>query len=201
MPAPTLRFAAGTPHGLQARLDDILTENRRLSEEHVSTEERLSVLAARFAAVASLHDALDEAGVVLSIQEVVANLIGSEQIVLLDVDAEAGSLRPVASSGVDAAPYAGLKIGTGPIGAAATGRLYLAPSDASPDTTGLTAAIPLTIGDEVTGVLAIFRLLPQRAALDAGDRELLELLGTHAARALLFSRLYRDAAGVARAFR
>jgi GAF domain-containing protein len=107
----------------------------------------------------------------------------------------------VAASGVDAAPYAGLKIGKGAIGAAAAGRLYVAPSDANPDPTGLTAAIPLTIGDEVTGVLAIFRLLPQRAALDAGDWELLELLGTHAARALLFSRLYRDAAGVARTVR
>lgn len=171
-----------------------------LSEDQVSAEERLSVLAARFAAVASLHDALDEAGVILSIQEVVANLIGSEQIVLLDVDAD-GCLRPVAASGVDTAPYTGLKIGKGAIGAAAAGRLYVAPSDANPDPTGLTAAIPLTIGDEVTGVLAIFRLLPQRAALDAGDRELLELLGTHAARALLFSRLYRDAAGVARTVR
>jgi hypothetical protein len=201
MTAPTLPFAAGTPHGLQARLDDILSENRRLSEEHITAEERLSALAARFAAVASLHDPIDEAGVILSIQEVVANLVGSEQIVLLDLDADAGQLRPVASSGVDAAPYAGLKTGRGPIGAAATGRLYIAPSDANPDSTGLTAAIPLTLGDEVIGVLAIFRLLPQRAALDAGDRELLELLGTHAARALSFSRLYRDAAGVTKALR
>ena len=172
-----------------------------LSEDQVSAEERLSALAARFAAVASLHDAFDEAGVILAIQEAVANLIGSEQIVLLDVDADAGCLRPVASSGVDASPYAALKIGKGAIGAAAAGTLYVAPSDANPDPTGLTAAIPLTLGDEVTGVLAIFRLLPQRAALDACDRELLELLGTHAARALLFSRLYRDAAGVARAAR
>ena len=173
MSAPTLRFAAGTPHGLQARLDDMLVQNRRLSEEHVTADERLTALAARFAAVASLHDALDEAGVILSIQEVVANLIGSEQMVLLDVDADTGRLRPVASAGVNAAPYAGLAIGDGPIGAAAAGRLYLTSSDANPDATGLTAAIPLTIGDEVTGVLAIFRLLPQRAPLDAGDLELL----------------------------
>jgi GAF domain-containing protein len=199
MSSSTLRFAAETPHGLQARLDSMLSENRRLSEEHVTTEERLSALATRFAAVASLHEALDESGVILSIQEVVANLVGSEQIVLLDVDTDAGRLRPVASSGVDAAPYAGLEIGRGPIGGAGAGRLYIAPSDASPDSTGLTAAIPLTLGDEVIGVLAIFLLLPQRAALDAGDRELLELLGTHAARALLFSRLYRDAAGVSKA--
>ena len=199
MPAPTLRFASETPNGLRARLDDVLVENRRLSAEQVTAEEQLSALAARFAAVASLHDALDEAGVILSIQEVVSNLIGSEQIVLLDADADAGRLRPVASSGVDATPYAGLAIGDGPIGGAAAGRLHIARPDAIPDSTGLTAAIPLTIGEEVTGVLAIFQLLPQRAALDAGDRELLELLGTHAARALLFSRLYRDAAGVAKA--
>jgi GAF domain-containing protein len=173
----------------------MLGENRRLSVEHVTAEERLGALAARFAAVASLHDALDEAGVILSIQEVVSNLIGSEQMVLLDVDADAVRLRVVASSGVDAAPYSGLPIGDGPIGAAAAGRLYLAAPEPEPDTTGLTAAIPLTVGDEVIGVLAIFRLLPQRTALDASDRELLELLGTHAARALLLSRLYRDARG------
>ena len=56
-----------------------------LSEDQVSAEEQLSVLAARFAAVASLHDAVDEAGVVLSIQEVVAIVIVYDLIVLLDV--------------------------------------------------------------------------------------------------------------------
>lgn len=192
MPAPTLRFAAiGTP-GMHTKLDAILSENRRLSEEHVTAEERLSTLATQLVAVASLHQAVDEQGVVAAVQEVVANLIGSEEFILFDV-ADSGRLTPFASWGVDTATYGDLRAGDGRIGAAAAGRPFVVSADTVPDDSDLTAAIPLRIEERVVGVLAIFRLLPQRAALEDCDRDLLELVGTHAARALLFSRLYARA--------
>lgn len=193
MSAPTLRFAATSPPIMHAKIDAILSENRRLSEEHVTVEERLSALATRFVAVASLHQAVDEAGVVAAVQEVVANLVGSEEFILFDVHAGSGRLTPLASCGVDTAGYGDLRVEDGLIGGAAAGRPFVVPEDGVPDRTGLTAAIPLRIEERVFGVLAIFRLLPQRPPLDDSDRDLLELVGTHAARALLFSRLYAHA--------
>jgi len=196
MSAPTLRFAASSPPSMHAKLDALLSENRRLSEEQVTAEERLSTLATQFVAVASLHQAVDEAGVVAAVQEVVANLVGSEEFILFDVHSDSGRLTPLASCGVDTADYRDLRVEDGLIGAAAAGRSFVVPDDSVPDRSGLTAAIPLRIDERVIGVLAIFRLLPQRPALDDGDRDLLELVGTHAARALLFSRLYAGAAPV-----
>ena len=42
----------------------------------------------------------------------------------------------------------------------------------------------MKLEDRVTGAIALFRLLPQKTALEAVDRELFDLLATHAAMAL-----------------
>jgi hypothetical protein len=81
--------------------------------------------------------------------------------------------------------------GDGIIGTvAATGASHIS-SDERSRVSGMTACIPLKVGDEVTGVIAVFRLLPQKAnALDSLDHELLDLLATQAGVALHCSRLY-----------
>jgi hypothetical protein len=43
----------------------------------------------------------------------------------------------------------------------------------------------------VTGAIALFRLLPQKPALEDVDHELFELLATHAATALYCTRLHQ----------
>jgi GAF domain-containing protein len=59
--------------------------------------------------------------------------------------------------------------------------------------------VPLKLGDQLVGALALFRLLPQKAGFEPLDRELFELLATHAATALYSSELRaaRAAAGSA----
>jgi hypothetical protein len=42
----------------------------------------------------------------------------------------------------------------------------------------------------VSGAIALFRLLPQKSGIEAVDRELFELLATHAATALHCARLH-----------
>jgi hypothetical protein len=56
----------------------------------------------------------------------------------------------------------------------------------------ITACIPMKIGQRVLGVIAVFRLLPHKGGLNAVDLDLLDLLSTHAAVALLFTRLYGE---------
>jgi GAF domain-containing protein len=49
----------------------------------------------------------------------------------------------------------------------------------------------------VTGAIAIFRLLPQKVGLEEVDRELFELLATHAATALYCTQLHEQLAQAA----
>ncbi len=56
---------------------------------------------------------------------------------------------------------------------------------------GLTAAVPLKIDRQVTGVIAIFRLLEQKPGLDPTDHELFDVLSHQAAMAL-YSTAFRS---------
>jgi hypothetical protein len=53
----------------------------------------------------------------------------------------------------------------------------------------------LSLDGRVTGAIAIFRLLPQKAGIEDVDRELFGLLATHAAVALYCSALHAKVAG------
>jgi GAF domain-containing protein len=54
----------------------------------------------------------------------------------------------------------------------------------------VTACIPLSLDGQVTGVIAIFRLLSHKPALAAADKELFDLLASQAAVALYCARLH-----------
>jgi hypothetical protein len=56
---------------------------------------------------------------------------------------------------------------------------------------GLTAAVPLRIDGQATGVIAVFRLLEQKAGLDPTDLELFDVLSRQAAMAL-YTTAYRS---------
>ena len=62
----------------------------------------------------------------------------------------------------------------------------------------LSACIPLHFDGRLLGVVAIFRLLPQKTGLVALDHELFDLLATHAARALYCTELQSRVAGASR---
>jgi hypothetical protein len=64
-----------------------------------------------------------------------------------------------------------------------------------PQEANLTACVPFKLDGKVTGALALFRLLPQKAAFEAVDHELFDLLATHAATALYCTSLHARLAG------
>jgi chemotaxis protein CheD len=184
-----------TPSQTEAEMDaaidplqEALRDIDRLSERLLGAEQHVGELANLLVAVNSLHGAADPAGVVAAVRDIVANLVGSEEFALFDV---AGShARLVDSSGVIGDTLA--DVSTGIIGAvASTGKPFIRRaggagvpgSDAS-----ITACLPLRIRGSVVGVLAIFRLLPHKSLLEAGDLALFDLLSTHVASALLLSR-------------
>jgi GAF domain-containing protein len=115
---------------------------------------------------------------------------------IFEVDGDHRRLNLLASQGIEPGRYQQVDLGHGLIGtAASTGESVIRTEGGSVDRQGdeaITACIPMKIGQRVLGVIAIFRLLPHKGGLNSVDLDLLDLLSTHAAVALLFTRLYSE---------
>ena len=185
-------------------VQDLQAENERLrtlvESLKAESEAQVSNLASLYVAVTSVHGALDRPTVLSSVQEIVTNLIGSEEMAIFETDASNGRLMLLASTGIEPGPYQEVNVGEGAIGrAAATGERLIRPEGGSLSEDGdasLTACIPLKVAGRVVGVLAVFRLLPHKGRLDAIDLDLFDVLAAHAASALLFTRLYAASDGM-----
>jgi transcriptional regulator with GAF, ATPase, and Fis domain len=96
--------------------------------------------------------------------------------------------------GAIAAPWSGAKTYAGgdPLIDASLldGMLRFGPTENSP----VLVTVPLRVQDVTVGALVITKLLEHKSKLDEEDRELLDLLGAHAASALFASRVYSRAA-------
>jgi hypothetical protein len=200
----SLRALLATVEADRARLEERLLDaeraSRRFSEQFAEIELQNSNLANLYVASFRLHGTLDRREVLAAVQEIVANLIGSEEMAIFEMNAEGTALQLLAANGLDAARWPAVPLEQGLIGRAArTGELYVVgggdASLATPAESQLTACIPLCIDGRVTGAIALFRLLPQKKGYAAVDHELFELLGTHAATALYSSGLAARAGG------
>ncbi|WP_242392322.1 GAF domain-containing protein [Anaeromyxobacter oryzisoli] len=169
---------------LRLRLADIEAENRRICDEYVAVEEKSSELAQLFVALDRIHGALTRDEVLGALQEIVINLIGTEELAVLEVQGD--RLAPIHTFGVDPEPLRDIALGAGTIGrTAATGVLHLAGrGEPTPEDRDLTACVPLKVGDRVYAVLAIFRLLGHKPGLTEADHAVFELLSSHAGIAL-----------------
>jgi len=182
----------------------LLAENERLrllvDGLKAESEAQVANLASLYVAVTSMHGALDRPSVLSSVQEIVTNLIGSEEMAIFETDSAHGRLTLLASIGIEPSPYQEIGLGEGAIGrAAATGERVIRNEGGSLTEDGdaaLTACIPLKVAGRIVGVLAVFRLLPHKGALDAIDIDLFDVLAAHAASALLFTRLYAASDGM-----
>lgn len=181
---------------LKRRLAEIEAENRQYSSQYVEVEHQNNNLANLYVASYQLHGTMDREEVVAAIQEIVINLIGSEELALYEMDPDGTTLRLAGSFGIDPLVFATVPPGSGIIGrVATTGQPFFPGSEAGPRApreTHLTACVPLKLGERVIGALAVFRLLPQKSGLEAVDYELFNLLATHAATALYLTRLHRE---------
>jgi hypothetical protein len=182
-----LEHARRAHEEIQERLAGIQEDNRRLCEEYAAVQEQNSDLVFLFVAVQRLYGAADRADVLAAIQEIVANLVGSEELAVFELSSDGSRLVPVRAFGVGAPELREIAVGSGTVGrVAAAGVPFVAgePASAPPDPPHLTACIPLELGGRVTGALAIYRLLEHKRSLGNLDRELLDLLQKHAATAL-----------------
>ncbi len=192
---------------LRAAVEALVAERVRLIEQSRSFRDQLSRergmhsalvqqlavnsnLANLYVASFRLHGCLDRESVLATMQEIVINIIGSEQFAIFELDSDGISLRLASSFGVDDARAWGGGTPAGKIAETVReGVTYVAPPDQEPGDSPL-ACVPLKIGDKVIGAVAIFRLLEHKAHLESLDHELFNLLATHAATALYCSELH-----------
>ncbi len=184
---------------IRERLAEIQDENRRLCDEYVAVQQQNSDLVNLYAAVERLHSAPDRAEVLAAIQEIVVNLIGSEELALFELSPDGRRFAPAHAFGIDADDLQEIPVGSGTVGrVAAHGMPAIAGEEGAPaleEASHLTACIPLKLGDKVTGALAIYRLVGHKQSLTDLDREIFAVLEKHAALALHTSALRQANAG------
>jgi hypothetical protein len=170
---------------LRAQLAEIAAENRRICDDYVAVQEHGTELAGLFVMLERLHGGVSRAELLTALQEIVINVVGSEELAVFERRRD--RLHLVHSFGVEAEPLGEIPLGQGAIGrAAAEGRLYVANRAGAPQPGDerVTAVIPLRLGDEIGGAIAIFRLLGHKPGLDERDEALFGLLSTHVGVAL-----------------
>lgn len=142
---------------LRERLAEQTADRRHYAEQLAAAEQRIGHLAKLQAAVHQLHDAPMPADVLTAIKEIVANLIGCEEMGIYARRPD-GGLTLLDGIGVD--------------------------DEHGGTEANAIVSIPLHLNGRVVGVIALFKLLPQKNDIEAVDRELFAVLSTHAARAL-----------------
>jgi len=184
---------------LAERIDQIEVESQDLLGQFHEIERQNSDLASLYVASYRLHETIKRSEVIAVIEEIIVNMIGSEELAIFEMDAESGKLILVDSLGIDPEDLARVTLNESRIEEAAgvlqevveTGQRYVVESGdgkALEQNSGLTACVPLVLDDKVIGAIAVFRLLDQKESkLTTLDFELFDLLATHAAAALYCS--------------
>lgn len=181
---------------LQGLLEQIARENQESLDRYQAVASQSASLANLYVATYRLHGTVDKDDVLSGIQEVVGNLIGCEELLIFEVAPSGTVLRPVWAFGMEKERFPEVAVGSGIIGGVArTGETFVAGAAAgtafSETERDLSACVPLKVEDRVIGVVALFRLLPQKfEGLNELDYELLNLLQTHGATALYCTQLH-----------
>jgi GAF domain-containing protein len=164
----------------------------RLAAELAKVRRRNSETAGLYVALHRLHASLDHSEVLQAIEDVVSSLLGCKQMAVFELMGTPPLLIPVRVAGLAPGVVESVRPGEGVVGlVAADGELWMA-SDQPPffeSGRRLNACVPLAVEGAVIGVVALYALYEHRGPLGASDRELLELIGIHAATALYASRL------------
>lgn len=181
---------------LLARSSALEESTRRTEHRNVEVEQELHDLANLYIASSHLHSTLSVRGVTRHLKELLQQLIGAEQFAIYLLDGR-GVASPIAQDGFGTDELEPVRPGEGAIGEVLmTGvprvhdRVAEAGSLENP-----VAVIPLMVRDKAVGAIAIVSLFRQKEVWAAVDRELFNLLGSHAATALIAANLYAEVEG------
>ncbi len=174
------------------------TEELRLRVQQLSLREQIErnhfLLMRLNAANARLIQSLEQGDAFEAIAEIIANLIGCEEVAMFDYHAGEQNFSLAWTSGVEAAAMQPFLCGAGMFGrtveqGVSQYRERQLETSLLLHEKNLTACIILKSSREVVGVVAMFGLLPQKSQLEWADFELVKFLETYGAVAIKFQRL------------
>lgn len=186
------RAAAEELQRLRDTFEQVRADNERFAEQHQYIETQSSNLANLYVASYQLHSSVDREAVLTAIQEIVINLIGSEQIAVYERSGDAG-FRLAVSFGLDPDRIAHSVGGEFAVERLGEGHIFREPAEAEP----LSACVKLEVAGQVIGAILVFRLLEHKPELQPVDHELFDLLAVHASTALYCASLHETAVAVA----
>ena len=165
---------------LEARSDNYLQQCLKTLPDG----DRHTVWSRLYATSQRLKQALDENGVADAVFEIGSNLLGCEEMAIVELHAKGASVSILASVGtVEAQRSALLNHAVKVSAEIAEGRVRIVDKKLATDEflarLGITALVPLSLGLTVKGAIIMFNLLPQRSGFESGDRELLGLLSVY----------------------
>lgn len=172
-------------------LDDFVRQQEgRLLE----LEQEINDTALLYVASEQFHAALDPKHVVRYVRELLEQLLGAEVFVVYLRSGAGNTLTPVASRGVADGELRSEPPRDGPLDAVmSTGRSIVVQGRPLPSGTLATpvAAVPLLLEERPIGAVVIAKLFAHKEGWGSADSQLLHLLSTRTAPALLAAHLIR----------
>jgi len=177
---------------------DLRSQDFRLRAQQLALREQIErnhfLLERLSASSTRLLQSLDSSTVFEAIAEIIANLVGSEQVAIFYYAPERESFQSAWSCGVEPSSLERVAASNGMLrrtARKATTQFREIQDAASflPGEINLTACIALKSGQDVIGAIAIFDLLPQKQRLEWADFELFKFLEVYAAYAIEIQRL------------
>jgi len=161
---------------------------KRADENHaryLEAARRYAEMMSLHVAAHRLHESNGRSEVLAAIQEIVINLIGSEELAVFEL--KENELRLIDSFGIEKAGWTSVPLGEGPLSdSIRAGHAYVAEGKSDDQ---LTACVPLMAGSKAVGLVAVFRLLPHKSELEKVDHELFDVLRAHGGNALFYTHL------------
>ncbi|MGA8440137.1 MAG: GAF domain-containing protein [Candidatus Sulfotelmatobacter sp.] len=131
-----------------------------------------------------LAESKDQDDALEAVREIVANFLGSEEMGLFRIDHRTASFQVFWSFGIDLEEYDLLRaLGEAGLQRVMRGECHVefGTRERAGVTSKAQAFVPISVANQTIAILAILRLLPQKAAFDRSDMELFKLLSDEAA--------------------
>lgn len=175
---------------LLSRSEEVERQARTEVEKTLALETELLNLGSLYVACAQLHSTLDPREVVQTLGQMLLQFVGAAAYVVYVL--EGGSLVPIASEGLT---QSAVRKESSSEGVLATALSSYDLVSCSPGAGTPMLMVPLRLGALRVGVVAVHSLLEQKHSLGEADYDLLRMMSTQAATALVGSRLYSASGG------
>jgi len=184
---------------LRSRAEVAVREIHDYQGRYSEVEKELDAMANLYVASYQLHATLEPNEVLSVIEQVLMQFVGvgAFAIYVVRQDDDTRPLEPVHAFQCDQFDIKAETWNKGPIGeAAATGVHFVNHPDKVEEPGAPLACIPLGLGEQTIGVIAIFGLLAQKREFVDIDFEIFKLLALHAASAIIGSGLLARAGSI-----